>query len=1001
MGFLARSSFAKGWVPDADPANGPADGLLRADNGILDELGVLAVRPGSAKINSVALADTDIHSLFTGYLSGTRYRMAGAANAVYANGTSISSGVAGSGDIAFGSHLGQILFARSTTKKKYDGTTVRNLGIAMTGGALTAAALAADSDTFATFASGETTWTDNFGTSANATGYDGTANAAKAVTVNTTNGIGMISKRFASDQDFSTYSGGATGMDDDTISFYVNITDPLTLHRLVLLIDVNSASANVFQDDYYFHTWEVQTQSQADAEDPLSSSYTSEGANRDRVDAAGTTTLTQAQLQPGWNKITVRRGDMKRFGGTTGKNWSTVRGVRVQADTVGAASVTFDELVISGGTTRPISGKVTYRYVYVRNDGTYTAKSAPSAVSAEYNFANNGGDLTVPSDGSRDSQINEIWVFRMNTYLGSFYRVKVQTGVSGTGSVSITDTTSDVDALIANVRLETDNAVPPSNIISMAGPYYDRTMYLTSDGLVYPSRQLNPDSCSAGQAIRVTGVDETPYWIKKAFGGLYVGTSKDVYRLEGTGAELPDDSMDFSLAPLNIDHPPRSEAVAQEGDLLIYLASDGWRALNGSASKSLTGATSLLYRGQDRHGVSAVNLSTGRFRAAITKGQLIATTPEGASTTTTAVLYRLVFDKGWWYRHTYGSQAWKCLHREPDGTLIASDTAGFVWTLDTGTQDASSDIAVVIWTKVDDNGNPFVRKRPYDIRLHVDTGGNTLTAGVHLDASSSATVSVTAANTGFGVDASTLSDYSAGRQIQLRMTGSFSTFKFAGFSLGYHDLPMPVRGRLQDENFGYGGIKTMSGLQLRLCTLGEAVTVTPIVDGTEQTTFSVTTGSDQPEDYTHPFAAALEGARLALSFSGDVELYSWQPLVTAKRPLGVKAFDSGPLDLGVHELVWLREVRLKVRAGAQLTVTPYFDGVAFTAYTTTDAALGVDTIISIPIGRAYKGKIPRVVITSSGAFYPYWISFIRRTTGAKTDTPELRVPFNLGGDVAA
>jgi hypothetical protein len=82
--------------------------------------------------------------------------------------------------------------------------------------------------------------------------------------------------------------------------------------------------------------------------------------------------------------------------------------------------------------------------------------------------------------------------------------------------------------------------------------------------------------------------------VRKALGGLYVGTSKDIYLLEGTGGELPDGTIDFTLRPLNIDHPPISEAVAQEGNLMVYLADDGWRAMGGAGSTLLSGLTSIL-----------------------------------------------------------------------------------------------------------------------------------------------------------------------------------------------------------------------------------------------------------------------------------------------------------------------------------------------------------------------------------------------------------------------
>src|SRR3990172_7141021 len=209
-------------MPDADPTGAPADALLRGDNLVLDELGTLALRSGSAKINAAAYADLDIHSLATFVLNGTRYRMAGAGNSVYANGVAVETSLAGSGgDIAFGSHLGQMFFARSSSKKKYDGSTVRNWGIAMTGGAPTVAALASDSKVFASCDSSESpafTAIEGTITGTYPTGQDGTANGALEVTPAST-GRATVTKVFSSDQDFTTYAGAQIGVDEDIIEF--------------------------------------------------------------------------------------------------------------------------------------------------------------------------------------------------------------------------------------------------------------------------------------------------------------------------------------------------------------------------------------------------------------------------------------------------------------------------------------------------------------------------------------------------------------------------------------------------------------------------------------------------------------------------------------------------------------------------------------------------------------------------------------------------------------
>jgi hypothetical protein len=98
----------------------PPDALLRMDNCVLDELGAVALRRGSAKLNTSAMSDLDVHSLFTTTLNGTKYRMYGINDAVYANGNQIDSGITGTGDISFGTHMGQIFWARGTTKNAYD-----------------------------------------------------------------------------------------------------------------------------------------------------------------------------------------------------------------------------------------------------------------------------------------------------------------------------------------------------------------------------------------------------------------------------------------------------------------------------------------------------------------------------------------------------------------------------------------------------------------------------------------------------------------------------------------------------------------------------------------------------------------------------------------------------------------------------------------------------------------------------------------------------------------
>jgi hypothetical protein len=707
----------------------------------------------------------------------------------------------------------------------------------------------------------------------------------------------------------------------------------------------------------------------------------------------------------GWNRLRVRRGDMFRSGTTFGKGWNSVEAVRLTVVcTAGLEDleIRFDDLHQHGG---PIVGEVEYKYIYVRDDGTYVAKSAPSEVSERYFFSSEGAQVSIPADASRDSQVNQIWLYRRGAGLEDFYRVAVE-DISGTGGYTIEDTLTAADALIVNIRLEEDNTTPPDDIIDIEGPYYDRLFALTNDGYLWPSRRLSPDTFSEGQAIQVAGEDEVALWVKKALGGLYVGTTRDIYLLEGTGAELPDDTVDFTLTPLNIDNPPQQQlAVAQEGNFLVYLAADGWRAFSGGGSKLLTGATSLLYRGKTRHGISPVNLTTGRLRAAIGRNQLYAITPEGAATTSSNVIYRYNFDQDRWYRNTYPN-AFRCLYRDPDGNITASDSSGFVWVLDSGTQDDATNISYVFWTREDDFEAPFNRKDPYDFRVLCITGGANTTIALHLDHASSSSLSLTASRSTYGESLFNLSSLglSSFRNVQLRVSGSGSSFRWGVLSFGYHLLPMMFRGHTPPFNFGHPGVKTTVGLQLRVCTLGAERTFTPVLDNEEDTDFTVTSETDEPLNHTHMFTyPARQVEEFYLKVDGDVEMYEWSPIVTAHVPLGTLVWDSGPMDLGTQEFMWPREVWLKAVCGDDLYVEPWFDGVNYGAVicSVPDDLVGTAAKFRIPIPRNYKGRIPRFVITSCEPFYPYWVSFVRRETGAKLDKPEIKVDVNFGGKVPA
>jgi hypothetical protein len=201
------------------------------------------------------------------------------------------------------------------------------------------------------------------------------------------------------------------------------------------------------------------------------------------------------------------------------------------------------------------------------------------------------------------------------------------------------------------------------------------------------------------------------------------------------------------------------------------------------------------------------------------------------------------------------------------------------------------------------------------------------------------------------------------------------------------------QGLMPKTNMGYAGEKIISGIRVRACTQGASRTFTPYFDGTAQTTtFTLTSSADEPTTEVFNYTAPQTVTDIALYVNDDTEMYEWEPIVLYRKPVGLKAYDTGPVDTGIHDLSWIREIQIKVEAAADLTVTPYFDGTAFTSYSAgVGGYAGKPTVLSVPVGREYKGYQPQIRVTSASEFKPYWVRFFYRPSGNKTQKPYLQV----------
>ncbi len=876
---LPRGDYSLGWYPDADPIKGPPTAVPRMDNLVLDEEGILSLRKGSSTLHT--LTPAQVRSLYTTYLNGVKKRFATAGGVVYCNGSQLMTGLTEDNyDCPWGSMLGQVFFSGIGTnqRKKYDGSTVRNWGIAKPTGAVTAAALAADYKVFATCDSSESPgFVATEGTVTFVTGQDGVANHAVQLTASSSTARGCMTKTFAAETDYTAYVGGGNGTDDDLVDFYCYITDPASITSITLMIDCNGNSVNPFQDDYYAYQFEagLETDVRLSEQEFLDSDFDAEGFDRYRIreqlEARKTSVpvVTFRVDQPignaGWNHFSVPRGKFVRIGNTSGKDWRTIKAIRLVFTCTSATSavLAFDQIQIMGGDNRPLTGTYRYRVVGVYNNGVYEAKSVVSDATASINLKAQGVQLTLSSAfiSSLDSQVNELWVYRMGGYLDRFYRVAVKTGGPFSGQQTIDDTTSDRKAMLTNTVLESDLVPPPSIIKGIAGPHFFRLFILTPTHL-YISKRNNPDGYAYNHVAKIAGLDETCLWICQAQDCLWIGTTRDIYRVAGDFAENPDGTLNMEVRGVGIGNPPLNEAIAQEGDLICYLAADGWRQFTGHASTSLLDGVRTLYAGTSwtRNGVSYVTMSlAARTRAAVAKGVLSAITGEaGAGAGGAPNLYRRDFRRGVWYRHTYPT-TFTSIHTEPDGLLIAGTSAGLILQLDTGNQDNSVDIPVVLWSRCDDLNLPLNKKQPVDLQFRIDTYQNQATVKVHLDASDSAAKTITMTVPGAGVHVENVEDLAICRLLQWRLTGSFSTFKLYHSAFGFWAFaPETVVWDTGPLDLG-DDLIWIRAIDLKINAAAD-VYIIPYFDDVSKTPKTVTVTANKTKVYRAPFYRGLKGA---------------------------------------------------------------------------------------------------------------------------------------------
>jgi hypothetical protein len=975
--LLYRDDWSLGWQPSVDQRHGARNLMLRADNLRLDERGVPSLRLGSTIISGpTALGAAPVRVLYTTTINTVRYRFAQVGGVMYRSqsvGSYISiASVASDKDVAITAQLGQVFFGSGTTKWKNDGVATREWGIGATPATPSISTTEGSENPLSTFDVTETPlWVASEGTVESGTGKSDEPDGARVLIPNADTGRGSMQRVLGAETDYFTFPNGEGGAAEDLISFYVWLSNPDNLELVTLAFDCNgddlSSAAARFRDDYYYHDFAFEDAVEvtlAKGGQYLDDRYDVQGYERDdvidrREDRVPYRGVRIPRRQPqeadnsGWAKFLVPRARFERVGNTPGKSWSTVVAVSVTVkyrmdtarDFPGVVKV--DDLRIIGGAEHTLSGRFRARVQFYADYGTHLVRSAASAFSDEVECRGNGLRVSVPVDAAFDQHVRGlagdptcgVEAYVMGGSMNGFYLGGSKEQHSGTVTVECTQ--SERDMLIVNVPLVADNFPPPDNMVA-AADHHNRVFVLDLHEL-RGSARFNPESYPLKFTFPVGNASFRPLWLAASGDDLFVGTTIDIFALEGHGDEMPDGTTDFRLRRLGLAEPPISEAVASEGGRLCYLASDGPRVLVSQGSIPLKANLDLLYAGEARYGIAAPNLGSqpGRFRFAMWGATLYAIVPEGDSGDGSPVIHVHDFKTETWRRTKYPFDLWT-VYREPDGKINAGSGTGTVHQLDVGGTHTDQVLGgglvsaiveqgitfVKFYTKYDDDGQPLKHKVPFDIRVDGDFDAD-LQVVLYSDG-------ITVPD---GVVGDFVEDPSA-------VGGAFAAFTIPANS------DMPYIARINGNPGGNTALPDPKSLQFRIGTI------------------------DSPATYITTFRLRSFGITYRL------------------RPTPRVYWDSGFLDSKRDE-VWFRRIFLKMRPGSGTVVVKvvFESGALHTLGVTLTP--GTEDIYEARLGRFIRGRLPRIVIGNvdgdSTPFELYWVEVWTHGTGVATEKRKLQV----------
>lgn len=935
---LTRKNWINGWDPSSDPVNGDPQSLQRMDNLQWDETGVLSLVRGLKQVNKTVFTDY-VNSIYSKIINTNESIWCG----LGFNGKRIVRSLIGDfsdtvivadGDdqSAFGDALGQVICCAGSVRKKDNGTVINNLGLITP----EVPTVTVNSQAILNISGTFTALVGTLNTS-NSTGIYFFVDPAQL--------LGIVQcVPITSPLDTTNIGAGPANVpNNDTITIQVTPDDASVVNfvRVDFMMDAHN---------YYSFQWDGSLLLQG-------------------LLVTSTLTAQRSDFVATDQRSVGRPGG--RSGGTQGLDWTNVTSIRITVSTTSQINCSVNFIQIFGGIQGQLNGTYTYIQVNKNDNGSYVARSPGSKPTAAVTLVN--GYTTLTPSATAESQVNKIEFYRINTQapvisnepvMNQYYLV-----ATTTPGVAVQDTLDDLTAIRTNIalnpflktlRVNDPNTATNDTILSMEGLYNELMLYMTFNS-IYISDPLDPDCIDSRYTIKLSGdTTEKNIWIKKLTNNVLIAaTTKDLYELTGTMRPLPDGSIDVNVIKIGEQYPPISinpNVCAVDG-LIFYVAADGIRTTAGSNSQLISPQLKLLFQGETRAGLAAINVNQFvNFSMAIGKTRLY-TVLSFVDGTRGLLIYDLITRK---YRYQLTDPVSVGVTRS-DRVLLgynsassSSNTAGNLFELDKGIgiTDTSGNFlegfALKFLTIFDDNGQPRNRKDTFTLKLICDTGGSDCQVQIAKDKGPFVNIAPDGSSTGylncnglttnyFRLDGVTLGFRYA---IQIYDKATLTVFKLYELTIEYDPRPEQVDYlRIPPNNLGTISRKRIVNYAFVIDTLGNNITFTPYIDNSNSGIAPASSIVNTPakQTYIHYFTQEQIGTDINGILSGGVfEFYSinLEEIISEKMPVPCQFLVIPNNDYGTPNRKRHSSYKFQINTrGQNVQFTPKLDGILGTPET--------------------------------------------------------------------